>query len=176
MRAKCYIEETIDRTVFRPVTHRDGPEHASGDCFSRHLRRQARLGVLINQANILKRRRPMKGKMPKDIDEYLERHSSEDQRLLRQMRATIHKAAPEAAEKISYGIPTFYLNGNLVHFAAFAHHIGFYPTASGIAGFKKQLAPFGSSKGAVQFPKDKRLPLTLVTKIVKFRVKENLHK
>ena len=119
---------------------------------------------------------PMKRKIPKDIDEYLERHSSEDQRLLGQMRTTIHEAAPEATERISYGIPTFYLNGNLVHFAAFANHIGFYPTSSGIAAFKKQLAPFKSSKGAVQFPKNKRLPLTLVTKIVKFRVKKNLKK
>ena len=118
----------------------------------------------------------MQRKMPKDIDEYLEHHSSEDQRLLRQMRATIHKAAPEATEKISYGIPTFYLNGNLVHFAAFRNHIGFYPTSSGIAAFKKQLGPFESSKGAVQFPKDKPLPLTLVTKIVKFRVRENRNK
>jgi uncharacterized protein YdhG (YjbR/CyaY superfamily) len=92
------------------------------------------------------------------------------------MRATIHKAAPEAAEKISYGIPTFYLNGNLVHFAAFANHIGFYPTSSGTAAFKKELGALKSSKGAVQFPKDKPLPLALVTKIVKFRVKENLNK
>jgi uncharacterized protein YdhG (YjbR/CyaY superfamily) len=118
----------------------------------------------------------MNRKIPKDIDEYLERHSNEDQRLLRQMRARIHKVAPEATEKISYGIPTFYLNGNLVHFAAFANHIGFYPTSSGIAAFKKQLGPYKWSKGAVQFPKDKPLPLTLVTKIVKFRVKENLNK
>jgi len=118
----------------------------------------------------------MKRKMPKDIDEYFERHSTEDQRLLRQMRATIQKAAPTATEKISYGIPTFYLNRNLVHFAAFANHIGFYPTSSGIAAFQKQLAPFKWSKGAVQFPKDRPLPLTLVAKIVKFRVKENLAK
>ena len=118
----------------------------------------------------------MNRKVPKDIDEYLERHSNEDQRLLRQMRATIHNVAPEATEKISYGIPTFYLNGNLVHFAAFANHIGFYPTSSGIAAFKKQLGRYKWSKGAVQFPKDKPLPLTLVTKIVKFRVKENLNK
>ena len=118
----------------------------------------------------------MNRKVPKDIDEYVERHSNEDQRLLRQMRATIQKVAPEATEKISYGIPTFYLNGNLVHFAAFANHIGFYPTSSGIAVFKKQLGPYKWSKGAVQFPKDKPLPLTLVNKIVKFRVKENLNK
>jgi uncharacterized protein YdhG (YjbR/CyaY superfamily) len=130
----------------------------------------------INEANIIRRRRPMKRRIPKNIDEYIERHSSEDRRLLRHMRATIHKAAPEATEKISYGIPTFYLNGDLVHFAAFANHIGFYPTSSGIAAFKKQLDPFRSSKGAVQFPKDQRLPLTLVAKIVKFRLKENLNK
>jgi uncharacterized protein YdhG (YjbR/CyaY superfamily) len=118
----------------------------------------------------------MNRKMPKDVDEYIARHSHEDQRLLRQMRATIHKAAPDATEKISYGIPTFYLNGNLVHFAAFPNHIGFYPTSSGIAAFKKQFGPYKSSKGAVQFPKDKPLPLALVAKIVKFRVKENQDK
>jgi len=118
----------------------------------------------------------MTREMPKGIDGYFERQSSEDQRLLRQMRATIHKAAPEATEKISYGIPTFYLNGNLVHFAAFSNHIGFYPTSSGIAAFKKQLGRYKWSKGAVQFPKDKPLPLALVTRIVKFRVKENLDK
>ncbi|MFZ0639818.1 MAG: DUF1801 domain-containing protein [Candidatus Acidiferrales bacterium] len=120
--------------------------------------------------------RKMPRTMPKDIDEYLERHSMEDQRLLRQMRATIRKAAPEATERISYRIPTFYLNGNLVHFAAFSNHIGFYPTSSGIAAFKKQLGPYKWSKGAVQFPKDKPLPLALVIKIVKFRVKQNLDK
>ncbi len=114
----------------------------------------------------------MNRKMPIDIDGYIARHSKEDQRLLRQMRATIGKAAPEAIEKISYGIPTFYLNGNLVHFAAFRNHIGFYPTSSGIAAFKGQLGPYKSSKGAVQFPKDEPLPLALVTRIVKFRVKE----
>ena len=118
----------------------------------------------------------MNRKMPKNIDEYLQRHSNEDQRLLRQMRATLHKAAPEATEKISYGIPTFYLKGNLVHFAVFANHIGFYPTASGINAFKNQLGPYKWSKGAVQFPKDKSLPLTLVFNIMKFRVKENLSK
>jgi uncharacterized protein YdhG (YjbR/CyaY superfamily) len=118
----------------------------------------------------------MKRESPKDIDEYIERHAEADQRLLRQMRAAIRKAAPEAVEKISYGIPTFYLNRNLVHFAAFSKHIGFYPTSSGIAAFKKQLAPYKWSKGAVQFPKEKPLPLALVTEIVKFRVKEILDK
>lgn len=129
----------------------------------------------VNEAHIMKWVKAQR-KMPKDIDEYIERHAIEDQRLLRQMRATIQNAAPEATEKISYGIPTFHMNGNLVHFAAFANHIGFYPTSSGITAFKKQLDRFRSSKGAVQFPKDNPLPLTLVTKIVKFRVKENLKK
>ena len=118
----------------------------------------------------------MRQKIPKDIDEYIAWHSREDQRLLREMRSTIHNAAPKAIEKISYGMPTFYFNRNLVHFAAFANHIGFYPTSSGIAKFKQQLQAFKSSKGGVQFPKDKPLPLVLVTKIVKFRVKENLKK
>src|SRR5262249_45673978 len=104
----------------------------------------------------------MNRKVPKNIDEYIERHSNEVQRLLRQMRATIHQVAPEATEKISYGIPTFYLNGNLVHFAALANHIGFYPTSSGIAAFKKQLGPYKWSKGAEQFPKTKPIPLTLL--------------
>jgi uncharacterized protein YdhG (YjbR/CyaY superfamily) len=116
----------------------------------------------------------MNRKSPKDMDDYIERHSEEDQKLLRQMRAAIRKAAPEAAEKISYGIPTFYLNRNLVHFAAFSKHIGFYPTSSGIAAFKEQLGPYQWSKGAVQFPKQKPLPLALVAEIVKFRVKEIL--
>src|SRR5262249_15035027 len=123
-----------------------------------------------------KRGTAMNRKGPKNIDEYIERHSNEVQRLLRQMRATIHPVAPEATGKISYRISTFYFDGNLVHFAAFANHIGFYPTSSGIAAFKKQLGPYKCSKGAAQFPKNKPLPLTLVTKIVKFRVKENLNR
>ncbi len=114
----------------------------------------------------------MNRRMPKDIDDYIERRSEQDQRLLRQMRATIQEAAPEAVEKISYGIPTFHLSRNLVHFAAFPNHIGFYPTSSGIAAFKEQLSPYKWSKGAVQFPKDKPLPLALVARIVKFRVKQ----
>jgi uncharacterized protein YdhG (YjbR/CyaY superfamily) len=118
----------------------------------------------------------MNRKTPKDMDEYIERHAVDDQRLLRQMRATIRKAAPKATEKISYGIPTFYLKRNLVHFAAFSNHIGFYPTSSGIAAFREQLGPYKWSKGAVQFSKEKPLPLALVTEIVKFRVKEILDK
>jgi len=111
-------------------------------------------------------------KIAKDIDEYVGHCPQDVQPLLTQMRATIRQAAAQATEKISYGIPTFYLNGNLVHFGAAQNHIGFYPTPSGITAFKKELEPYKSSKGAVQFPKDKPLPLALVTRIVKFRVKE----
>jgi uncharacterized protein YdhG (YjbR/CyaY superfamily) len=92
------------------------------------------------------------------------------------MRATIKETAPEATEKISYQMPTFYLNGNLVHFAAFKSHIGFYPVPTGIEKFKKELSVYKTTKGAVQFPLDQPLPLDLVRKIVKFRVAENLRK
>ena len=88
------------------------------------------------------------------------------------MRRTIRKHAPQAEERISYRIPTFYLGGNLVHFAAFDRHVGFYPGASGIAAFKKALAAYESGKGSVQFPHDEPLPLELVAEIVRFRVAE----
>lgn len=88
----------------------------------------------------------------------------------------IKKSAPEAEEKISYQIPTFYLNGNLIHFAGYKNHIGFYPTSSGIKAFKKELSKYKNSKGSVQFPLDEKLPLALIKKIVKYRVKENLNK
>ncbi len=110
------------------------------------------------------------------IDEYIETMPVEIQTLLNQMRVTIKAAAPEATEKISYQMPTFFLNGNLVHFAAFKNHIGFYPVPSGIEAFKEELAKYKGSKGAVQFPLDQPLPLGLVTRIVKFRVAENLKK
>ena len=112
----------------------------------------------------------------KDIDDYISRHPEPVQRLLQQMRQTIRNAAPEATEKISYAIPTFYLNGNLVHFAAFKNHIGFYPTGSGIAAFPKELSKYKGSKGAVQFPLDAPLPLALVSRIVKYRVKQSREK
>lgn len=92
------------------------------------------------------------------------------------MRRTIRKAAPAAEEAISYQIPTFKLNGNLVHFAAFKEHIGFYPTSSGIAAFKKELAPYKISKGTVQFPLDEPIPYDIVEKITVFRVNENSRK
>jgi len=92
------------------------------------------------------------------------------------MRETIQKAAPEAEEKIAYGIPTFTLHGNLVHFGGFAKHIGFYPSPSAIVAFKKELANYKQAKGSIQFPISEPLPLQLVEKIVKFRVKENVRK
>ncbi len=113
-------------------------------------------------------------KPPQTIDEYIVAFPPDIQNLLQTMRRTVRAAAPDAAEKISYGMPTFYLHGNLVYFAAAKSHIGFYPMPSAIESFQVALAKFASSKGAVQFPLDQPLPLTLVTKMVKFRVKENL--
>ena len=110
------------------------------------------------------------------IDAYIATFPPEVKALLLQMRQTIQKAAPKATEAISYQIPTFKLHGNLVHFAGFKKHIGFYPGAAGIAAFQGELAGYKSAKGSVQFPLDQPLPLALVTKIVKFRVKQNLEK
>lgn len=113
---------------------------------------------------------------PKNIDDYIADFPTATQVLLRQMRDCIAKAAPTAEEAISYGMPTFKLNGNLVHFAANKAHIGFYPAPSGIIAFEKELKDYVTSKGAIQFPFEKKLPLTLITKIVKFRVSENMEK
>ena len=115
-----------------------------------------------------------KSPTPETIDEYINSHSNskEIQLLLNSLRITIKNAAPNATEKICYKIPTFYLNGNLVHFAAYKNHIGFYPTSSGISAFQGELGKYQTSKGAVQFPIDKPLPHTLISKIVKFRVTE----
>src|SRR5687768_6216380 len=113
---------------------------------------------------------------PTSIDTYISRFPDDVQALLKKMRATIRKAAPKAQEKIAYGVPTFVLGGNLVHFAAFAKHIGFYPGAAGIDAFKKDIAKYKWAKGSVQFPLDEALPLALVTRIVKFRVKQNMAK
>ena len=118
----------------------------------------------------------MKAAQAANIDEYIAGFPKEVQTILEKLRAVITKAAPEAKETINYAIPTFTLEGNLVHFAAFKTHIGFYPAPSGIAAFKKELSVYEGAKGSVQFPMDKPLPLALVTKIVKFRVKENLEK
>lgn len=111
-----------------------------------------------------------------NIDEYIALFPQDIQKKLKQLRETIHAAAPEATEKIAYQMPTFYLNGNLVHFAAFKNHIGFYPVPSGIEAFKKELSKYAQGKGSVQFPLDQPLPIQLIRKIVKFRLKENLNK
>jgi uncharacterized protein YdhG (YjbR/CyaY superfamily) len=113
---------------------------------------------------------------PKDIDEYISSYPREIQKLLEQFRATIRKAAPEAEEVISYGMPAFKLKGMLVWFAAHSRHIGFYPRVSAIEAFRKELSIYKGAKGSVQFPLGKPLPLGIVSKIVKFRVKENLEK
>lgn len=110
----------------------------------------------------------------KNIDEYIDIFPKDVQKVLQSVRQTIQKAAPQALEAISYKMPTFKLNGkNLVHFAGWKKHIGFYPIPSGLEAFKKELSGYQQSKGAVQFPIDKPMPLSLITKIVKFRVKEN---
>lgn len=106
------------------------------------------------------------------IDAYIASCPATVQPLLEQFRATIRKAAPDAEEVISYGMPAFKQHRVLVYFAACKNHIGFYPTSSGVAAFQDELANYKSSKGAIQFPLTQKLPLTLITKIVKFRLKE----
>lgn len=113
---------------------------------------------------------------PTTIDEYIALFPKEIQQKLESIRETIRKAAPKAVEIISYRMPAFKLNGVLVYFAAFKNHIGFFPTSSGIKAFENQFTGYKYSKGAVQFPIDKKLPLGLISKIVKYRVKENLQK
>ena len=108
------------------------------------------------------------------IDEYIATFPDEVQKILQELRATIIASAPNAEEKISYQMPTFFLKGNLVHFAAYKNHIGFYPTPSGIEKFQQELSKYEGAKGSVQFPIIESLPLDLVQKIVEFRVIENL--
>jgi uncharacterized protein YdhG (YjbR/CyaY superfamily) len=112
----------------------------------------------------------------KSIDGYISQFPKNVRDVLEELRRVIKESASEAEETISYGMPTFKLNGNLVHFAAHTNHIGFYPTPSGIEAFKNELSSFKTSKGAIQFPLDKPIPFDLVKKIVKFRVKENKSK
>lgn len=109
---------------------------------------------------------------PQNIDRYIAGFPRDVQKILKQIRTTIKRAAPDADEAMKYGIPTFVLNQNLVHFAAHKNHIGFYPTPSAIEAFKNQLSEYESAKGSVQFPIDKAVPLSLIEQIVKFRVKE----
>ena len=113
---------------------------------------------------------------PNNIDAYIANFPKNIQEILSELRATIRDAAPEAEEAISYQMPTFRFKGNLVHFAAHKNHIGFYPTPSGIEKFKKELSVYEGAKGSVKFPIDQPLPFDLISKIVKFRVAENLER
>ncbi len=113
---------------------------------------------------------------PKDIDEYIARCPAEVQEILQKIRAIVRAAAPEATEAIKYQMPTFVLNGNLVHFAAFKNHIGFYPVPSGIEKFKEELSAYEGGKGSVQFPLNRPIPYDLIRRIVEFRVEENRKK
>ena len=113
---------------------------------------------------------------PIDVDEYIAGFPKEAQKILQQLRAAVKGVAPQASEAISYGMPAYKLNGMLLWFAAHTKHIGFYPRVSGIAAFKKELSAYKGAKGSVQFPFDKPLPLSLIKKIVKFRLAENLQK
>jgi len=110
------------------------------------------------------------------IDEYIAAFPKKTQKILKEIRATIKAAAPTAVEKISYQMPTFYLNGNLIHFAAYKNHIGIYPTPSGTEEFKRELSIYKSGKGSIQLPVDEPMPLKLISKIVKFRITENKKK
>jgi uncharacterized protein YdhG (YjbR/CyaY superfamily) len=111
---------------------------------------------------------------PKNIDDYIAGSPPDVQVILKRIRATIREAAPGAEEAIKYRLPTFVLSGNLVHFGAFKKHIGFYATPTGNKKFREELSPYEGAKGSVQFPLDKPIPYGLVSKMVKFRVKENL--
>ena len=113
---------------------------------------------------------------PKNIDEYIAGFPDDVQEILEKIRMTIREAAPDAEEKISYQMPTFTLKGNLVHFAAYRKHIGLYPAPRGIEKFKKELSAYEGAKGSVRFPLDKPIPFGLISRIVKFRVKDNLER
>ena len=112
----------------------------------------------------------------KTIDEYIALQSKENALILEKIRQIIRTIVPNAEEKISYGIPTFKLHGNLVHFAAYKNHIGFYPGASGVAQFTSELSKYNSSKGTIQFQLDEEIPYDLIKKITEFRVNENIQK
>jgi uncharacterized protein YdhG (YjbR/CyaY superfamily) len=110
------------------------------------------------------------------IDQYIAGFPTDVQAMLQEIRKTIKKAAPEAVEKISYGIPTFFLKSNLVHFGGYKNHIGFYPGSGAINQFKEELSAYEQSKGTVRFPLDKPVPLDLIRRVTEVRVRENLEK
>ena len=113
---------------------------------------------------------------PKNIDEYIAGFPQDVQAVLEKIRATVRKAAPDAEETIKYEMPTFMFNGNLVYFAAFKKHIGFYPPPTGLEKYKAEIASYAGPKGSLIFPLDKPIPYDLIHEIVKFRVKENLER
>jgi uncharacterized protein YdhG (YjbR/CyaY superfamily) len=112
----------------------------------------------------------------KTIDEYIMGFEPAIQKTLNELRDFIKSEAPDATEKISYGMPTFYLNGNLVHFAAFKDHYGFFPSPSGIDKFEKELIPYRSGKGTLRFPFNRPIPWDILKKIIQHRVEENSRK
>ena len=114
--------------------------------------------------------------MPTPITDYILQFPADVQQKLNELRTARLEIVPNATEKIAYGIPTFYVSGNLVHFAAYKHHIGFYPASSGIDAFREELAPYKLSRGTVQFPLDQPLPMELIRRIVQYRLAENLAK
>ena len=111
-----------------------------------------------------------------EVDAYIAGFPDEVQAILEKVRSVIHEAAPEAQEAMKYGIPTFVLNGNLVHFGGYARHIGFYPTPPGIEHFKAELAEYELSKGTVKFSLERPIPYDLIRRVVEFRVAENVEK
>ena len=118
----------------------------------------------------------MKTTQAVNIDDYISGYPEDIQQILQEIRIIIQQAAPDAKEAIKYGIPTFVLNSNLVHFGGYKSHIGFYPAPKGIEAFKKETAIYETGKGTLQFPVDKPLPADLISRIVKFRVQDNLEK
>ena len=117
----------------------------------------------------------MKSK-PKTVDEYIGGFPDDVAAMLQQLRQAIREEAPDAKEIISYQMPAFSLHGNLVYFAGYRNHVGFYPTSSGIATFRKELAPFETSRGTVRFPAGEPIPMELVRRIIRYRIKEDIRK
>lgn len=111
-----------------------------------------------------------------DIDEYIAGFPTKVQKILQKVRKTIQKAAPDAAEAISYAIPTFKLNGNLVHFAGYQNHVGFYPAPQGVAEFEVDMARYGAGKGTARFPLDEPIPYELIARITTFRIGKNMER
>lgn len=130
--------------------------------------------VLLHLKHFIPQIMTTEKKTPANIDEYIGDFTPDVQMILTELRQTIQKAAPEATEKISWSMPTFYMKGNLIHFAGHKKHIGLYPGVEAIEYFVKELQGYKTSKGAIQLPLDKPLPLKLITKIVKFNIERNL--